>query len=183
MNIERYGVMNKLFRTITKICIGAIILCPFLSDIVTAEMDSVIQMIADFSDPSVVSSLGMPSSTDITLNGTSTMKLQGPGKTLEFEGAAGDWSGYSALVVNVYSERATNENIYFCIQSTNPTVSGNSYYLGTLTIDFEGWKEVRFDIKNLSNLTISRTPLGMDQITGLFLWCTFSNVTISEETV
>ncbi|MFI8685004.1 heparinase II/III family protein [Rossellomorea sp. NPDC077527] len=75
-----------------------------------------------------------------------------------------DWSRYDRIDLWMYSEKATGTPIYVIIDADNPETSGMDYYMNSVTVDWQGWKQVSLE---KSRFTASRQPLGWDQVNRL----------------
>jgi len=82
-------------------------------------------------------------------------------------GVPGDWKGYNLLSFTMACEKATGSRFMVIIQSENEQTAGTDYYMAGVTVDFEGAREVRLGL--LDDVGSARSPLGWDQITGMFL--------------
>lgn len=143
-------------------------------------------VIADFSKSSNVAASGFPSSEDITLSGSCTLKWakpnlhSAPKLTLPIT----DWSDYGYMAIDMYSEKATNSTFSAIIFSENPETDGDDYYRASININWTGWKRLEFGMGKFDGgFTIAKTPLGWDKITGFTWWNNYGNIDVDPETV
>ncbi len=55
-----------------------------------------------------------------------------------------DWTGYDSIAMWVHSEKATGAVMALLLYSDEPTTDKPDYYRALVTIDWEGWRELRF---------------------------------------
>lgn len=154
---------------------------------VAADVDAASSdlIIADYSDPVLVAETGMQSSTEVEGSGEVTLKWAGDNlqKTLAITDEVADWSEYKCLVMDVYSKKDTFSEVKVVIMSNNPDTSGNDYYMGSMPIDWIGWKKIVFKLSDSGTLKKTRTPIGFSQVDALQLWPTYNNTMLDPETV
>lgn len=135
-------------------------------------------MIGDYSKEENVAKTGFPASSEQTLSGEVTLKWsgafleRGPKMT-----APTDWTPYTTLVMDIYSEKNTGSTFRIAAISDNPETDGQDYYLSSFAVDWTGWKKIVLVTgEGAGDFTKSRTPLGWDQITELAFWPVFGGV-------
>ncbi len=150
-----------------------------------ADDESEILVIADYSDPVAVVETGMEASGEVEGSGDVTLKWAGDNlqKTLTIANEVTDWSEYKCLVMEVYSKKDTFSEVKLAIISDNPETSGSDYYMGSMPIDWIGWKKIVFRLSDSGTLKKTRTPAGFGKIDALQLWPTYNNTTLDPETV
>ena len=141
-------------------------------------------VIADFSKEENVAKTGFPSSDEQKLSGDVTLKWSGANleKSLTLSSPA-DWTPYQSLVIDMYSEKATNSTIRIVAISENPETEGQDYYMTAISIDWTGWKTLVFIPGDGGDFTKNRTPLGWDQVTGFTFWPAYGGVSPDPSTV
>lgn len=146
-------------------------------------------VLVDFTNPSLVAQKGYEYSTEHSEDGLGAAKIYGDllEKSSTYTPSTGDWSKYNRLNFEMYSEKITNSGFSIGVVQENPDTSGEDYYKGVISLDWEGsWQKISFTYDHQSgttNLEKSRTPLGFDQVNKISLWFTFSNAKMSEDTV
>ncbi|WP_419643228.1 carbohydrate binding domain-containing protein [Victivallis vadensis] len=75
-----------------------------------------------------------------------------------------DWSGYDAVVFDMYSERANREN-FMVTADSNPEGKNGNYYMTRLPVTWTGWKTVVLPFRNF---TPSRAPVGWNRIDAFY---------------
>lgn len=145
-------------------------------------------VVVDFTNPSLVSQKGYEYSTEHSDDGLGSAKVAGEALTKgsSYTPAVSDWSKYNRLNFEMYSEAVTASTFTIGVIQENPETSGEDYYSGVISLDWEGsWQNISFTFDNEGNTTLSksRTPLGFDKVTKLSLWFTFSNKVMTEDTV
>lgn len=143
-------------------------------------------VIADFSKPANVAASGFPSSKEITLSGSCTLKWAAPNlhSAPKLALPITDWSDYGYMSIDMYSEKATNSTFSAIIFSENPETNGDDYFKATININWTGWKRLTFGMGSYDGgFTTAKTPLGWDKITGFTWWNNFSNIEVDPETV
>ncbi|MCI9625502.1 MAG: hypothetical protein HFI90_01845 [Clostridia bacterium] len=144
-----------------------------------------IYMIGDFSKEENVAKTGFPSSSEQTLSGEVTLKWAGaflekaPKMT-----APTDWTPYTTLVMDIYSEKNTGSTFRIAAISDNPETDGQDYYMSSFAVDWTGWKKlVLVTGEEASDFTKSRTPLGWNQISDVIFWPVYGGVGPDPSTV
>ena len=84
-----------------------------------------------------------------------------------------DWRPYNTLVLEMTSESVSMRDWWMIIKSDNPKTGGADYYHTDLTANWVGDKTWVIDLRG--GLTLSGSPLGMKEITGLEFW-TYNNI-------
>ena len=101
-------------------------------------------------------------------------------KDIQFKNVPRDWSGCDTVVLNIYSEKATNTDFIFAIWCDLVPIAGakNSYYSYKITINWEGWKTFEISLKN----DFSRSNLAeLDAVNYVRITNNGWNCTASEE--
>jgi hypothetical protein len=92
-----------------------------------------------------------------------------------------DWSGSAALVLDVYSARATRERVTVGVRSDNPATFAADFLSATIKVDWTGWKRVTLPESSfralqasaeVSGMLRNNKPLGWKKITELRLLTT-----------
>lgn len=141
-------------------------------------------VLADFSSRAEIAATGFPASKEHTVEGKQySLKMAAPDlfkSSLQITPPE-DWSDYAVLNLMMYSSVANGSVLRVVVLSENPATDGADYYMGEITLDWTGWREIQFFIGPASSMTKSRTPLGWDKITGLTFWSGFGGVTMAED--
>ncbi len=113
----------------------------------------------DFNSTGGFIPLGLPPCTDNTLYGNKysircNEQVTNPDIYIYMNGDLMDWSEYTILDFEIYSEKATNADFMVLVMCP-PSALGPSYFYKKLTISWTGWKHFQF---NLEELDVSRSP-------------------------
>ncbi|AZB42694.1 hypothetical protein CEF21_10540 [Bacillus sp. FJAT-42376] len=82
-------------------------------------------------------------------------------KAVETSAIPKDWSSYDTLNLWVYSEKATNDRIYAILYSDNPATSQLDYYIASISITWEGWRNISLPYYSFR---AGYTPAGFSKI-------------------
>lgn len=86
-------------------------------------------------------------------------------KSISIDAIDHDWSGYNELRLWMFSEKNTGESLMLILNSRkDPKVF--SYYSYPLTVNWDGWKEIKIPFKKFS---ASRDPAGWKQIDSIMI--------------
>lgn len=145
-------------------------------------------VLVDFTNPALTAQKGYEYSTEHSEDGLGAAKIYGDTLTKgsTYTPPISDWTKYNRLNFEMYSEAITGSGFTMGVVQENPDTTGEDYYSGTITLDWEGsWQTISFtyDAEGNTSLSKSRTPLGFDEVTKISLWFTFSNKVMSEDTV
>ena len=145
-------------------------------------------VLVDFTNPTLVEQKGYEYSVEHSEDGLGAAKIAGEAlkKGSTYVPSISDWTKYNRLNFEMYSEKITGTGFTMGVVQENPDTSGEDYYSGTITMDWENsWQTVSFtyDADGNTVLSKSRTPMGFDKVTKLSLWFGFSNKFMSEDTV
>ncbi len=144
-------------------------------------------VIADFSKPANVAASGFPSSKDITLSGSCTLKWAAPNlhSAPKISVPITDWTNYGYMAIDIYSEKATDSTLHAIIFSENTDTAGkDDYYRASINVNWTGWKRLTFGFGTYDGgFSKGGTPVGWDHITGFTWWNNFGNVDVDPSTV
>ncbi len=106
---------------------------------------------------------GLQSSAEQVKTGAVAGKWARPDKTatISCETVPADWTPYNRLSLWVYSAADLGAEVQLVIASENPQTEGPDYYSRPLKLDWQGWKQLTFSLKDFG---ATRTPLGWNQI-------------------
>ena len=90
----------------------------------------------------------------------------GQSTDLRLQSTPADWSAHNTLSFWLYSPQATGARFMLIVPSENPDTEGMDYYQIAINVDFEGWKQFSFGLRD--DVGTSRKPRGLDQIDGLY---------------
>jgi len=79
-----------------------------------------------------------------------------------------DWSAFTLFSMWVYSTKADNSEYQVVLRSENASSQGEDYYSFKLTLDWEGWREVKRAIP--AGWGTSRYPLGWNKLTSFNIY-------------
>lgn len=143
-------------------------------------------VIVDFTNEALVKQKKYEYSTEHSEDGLGAAKVSGEGLTIgsSFTPPA-DWTKYNRLNFEMYSEVNTGSGFTIGVIQDNPETTGEDYYSGEIKLDWaNSWQTISFTFdENGTTLSPARTPLGFANNTKLSLWFTFSNKTMSPDTV
>ncbi len=146
-------------------------------------------MLADYTDQSLVSSLGFEYSLEHSKDNEGALKYAAPNLSKKIVvQCTSDWSDYDTINIEAYSENKNNNYITMYIDQDDPAKSGGDYYSSKITCKWEGsWKNIQYEYnpeKNTSlELAIVRSPLGWDNVKGFSFDPTYGGNTVASDTV
>ena len=148
--------------------ISAVLLVCFISSALCASADMVpwdgykeppregdTKVLVDLSNVfSIMEAGGIPSQ-KYTKNGnrnTAHWNNHEKNTDLDFHNVARDWSDCEYIVIDMYSEKATQASVNFVIYADYVPTPGKtiSYFLKTFKLNFEGWKQFKFQLSDFN---------------------------------
>ncbi len=87
--------------------------------------------------------------------------------TIHTRSVPGDWSPYSGLSVQIYSEEATGERITVGVLSNNEATLHDDWLVADFVVDWTGWREVAMAFDDFRDLG---SPVGLASVQGLYFF-------------
>ena len=78
-----------------------------------------------------------------------------------------DWSHYSFLSLWIYSEVKTDEHVTLAIHSDSKQTRWTDFFYTSFTVDWTGWKELRFLFDDFQSYG---TPAGWQKVDGIYFY-------------
>lgn len=90
-----------------------------------------------------------------------------------------DWTGYNTLGFRIHSEKATGRALQIVIKQETDATAGPDYFFAYITLTWEGWKDIEFDMRDGGGWQGGNQPQGWDKVTGLTIWNNLSEEQIA----
>lgn len=81
-----------------------------------------------------------------------------------------DWTGYNTLGFRIHSEKATGRALQIVVKQETEATAGPDYFYAYITLTWEGWKDIEFDMRDGGAWQGANQPQGWDKVTGISIW-------------